>query len=662
MRQYNINHLAVLLAFAFASQIMAQFPSGTVLLPKDQVARAGETMTWGLTGPPFSPFSILIDALPASQVTPHGIFGLAGTPALSVPLDGLGLAPLLGVPGAPSIATFNSAGVFTMQSPVFGPGDVGLDFYLQCVAYDPTSASVLVLSSSGSSPSARGQVIAPENVTLDDLDIVDVNPVDPYYTAIGGPSVDIVSSVTFHDSDTPSARLQLTNNEPNSVSCRIAWRIASGGTLLVSHLGTTFTLGSGSSSLLMAAPSFADLSPLSPGVYDVTAILEVASGTGGFSPTGQSSVASIRISATRPTILIHGIIEDGSRFLDLAHLLETDPVNPRPVRRFNYGSGDGPIPGMNGKAVEFHNFITQTGIAQFDIVAHSIGGLLIRRYLLDHPPIGFTPRLVFFGTPHMGTTLPFISAGVSILDLAYAGSLSGSIFMKEITSASVFLQMLNNDWPLTAPNVRVLNIIGTNCAGSGDGIISVNESFLADVVGQSSTVINRYVPEVHGTAPAFLNLFALLSPCTLPSPGLGAIDAATASTRSSYLMLNDFLSSPAPLAIPTPSGASTTPPTGASLGTLWIPLVNANGPATSLNNAVSWGLTFFNWETHTFVWVDAPTSGGTLCLNSLPLGCLFASTCSLPPGVSQAGRTRRCNPITPSGGCSISANAAPYPH
>jgi hypothetical protein len=262
----------------------------------------------------------------------------------------------------------------------------------------------------------------------------------------------------------------------------------------------------------------------------------------------------------------------------------------------------------------------------------------------------------------MGTTLAFISAGVSILDLAYPGSLSGSTFMKDITSASAFLHTLNDDWHLTAPNVRVLNIIGTNCAGTGDGIIAVNEAFLADVAGQPSTVINRYVPEVHGTAPVFLNLFALLTPCTLPSPGLGAIDAATAATRSSYLMLNDFLASSTPLAIATPSGASSSRPSSASRGTLWIPLLNASAPATSLHNAVSWGLIFFNWETHTFVWVNASTSGGTLCLNTLPLGCLFASTCSLPSGVSQAGRTRRCHSITPSGGCSISANTVPFPH
>ncbi len=663
MRQLiALNIICALVLFVFSTDLVAQSPGGVLLLPTDHVARVGQTMTWAISGPPFAPFSILIDSLPASQVTPYGVFGLAGTSALAIPLDGLGLASIIGVPGNPSTATLNGAGVLSVQSPVFAPGDVGLDFYLQCVVYDAAAPGVLVLSSSGSEPSARARVVASEDISLDALDIVDVNPVDPYYTAIGGPTVDVVPSVCFHDNDTPSARIQFTNNEAIGVSCRLIWTITSGGIVASSHIGSTFTLSPGASSLLQSAPTFADLSPLGAGTYDVTATLEVASGSGGFWPTAQSETASIRISSTRPTILIHGIIEDGTRFHDLANLLETDPVNPRPVRRFNYGSGDGPTPGMSGKAMELHNFMTQTGIVEYDIIAHSIGGLVTRRYILDHPPVGFTPRVVFFGTPHMGTTLAFIGPGVSILDLAYPGSLSGSDFMKDITSASAFLHTLNNDWPLVSPNVRSLNIIGTNCAGTGDGIIAVNEAFLADVAGQAPVAINRYVPEVHGTAPAFLNLFALLSPCTLPSPGLGVIDAATAATRSSYLMLNDFLSSPTPLAIPTPPGASATRPSSANRGTLWIPLVNASGPATTLHNAVSWGLIFFNWETDTFVWTDASTTSGTLCLNGLPLGCLFASTCSLPAGVSQAGRTRRCNPVTPSGGCTISADTGPYPH
>ncbi|MDP6930011.1 MAG: hypothetical protein QF412_09950, partial [Planctomycetota bacterium] len=91
----------LLLLLVLARQLTAQTPTPQ-FLPADQLVRPGEAMTWTLSGPPFAPFSVLIDALSGSMPTPHGVFGLAGSPALSVPIDGLGIATILNVPGSPS--------------------------------------------------------------------------------------------------------------------------------------------------------------------------------------------------------------------------------------------------------------------------------------------------------------------------------------------------------------------------------------------------------------------------------------------------------------------------------------------------------------------------------------------------------------------------------
>ena len=142
-------------------------------------------------------------------------------------------------------------------------------------------------------------------------------------------------------------------------------------------------------------------------------------------------------------------------------------------------------------------------------------------------------------------------------------------------------------------------------------------------------------------------------------------DAATASSRPSWHLVRDFLTAANPMAIATPSGVANNPPASANRGQLWIPLIGA-GPSGGLFYASTSPLTstmWWNGETHTFVWVDAPVSGGaSACLNTWPLGCFFGSTCSLPSGTAIAGRTRRTLPATFGSSCTLLPNVSVYPH
>jgi triacylglycerol lipase len=52
----------------------------------------------------------------------------------------------------------------------------------------------------------------------------------------------------------------------------------------------------------------------------------------------------------------------------------------------------------------------RTGAPQVDLVAHSMGGLATRRYLLD-VDAGRVRRVVFVGTPHRGTLTAYVAFG-----------------------------------------------------------------------------------------------------------------------------------------------------------------------------------------------------------------------------------------------------------
>lgn len=645
--------------------------------PPDQTAVPGQPLSFTATGPAGTPLSILVDVAPATSSTVYGVLGLATTPSLYLAVDGIGIAGPLGLPPAGGGAQIPGSGTLTIQSPPVSAGSVGLERWAQAVVPDPSTAAGYTLSTNGATIGNMASchvLVAPDaDLAVSAIETVDVNYVEPLFTSFFGIAEDIDPSITFHDDETPAGRVSVQNTGGTTRTCRIRYALHTGSsgattTAVAQTTSAPFSVIAGSGTQpLHKTPEFPNLRPHPPGIYTFVATLlaEHPAGSGAFVPSGAQAAVTITVTSRRPLLLVHGIIEDGTRFQDLGPMLEALSPDPIPVRRFSYASDDGAVPGLLGKSAEFAAFIAHTGVSEYDIAAHSLGALIIRHHILNNPPSGWTPRLVLFGGCNMGVSLAFNSLGVSILSGATPGGLSSSQFLDDIKPASAFITSLANGWHNVAPLVRVLNVIGTNCGGNSDGIVLANEAYMSETSNAPGTVLNRYVDEIHGTIPAFLSLFSLFTPCSLPAPGIGVFDAATASSRPSWHLVRDFLTAANPMAIATPSGVANNPPASANRGQLWIPLIGA-GPAGGLFYASTSPLTstmWWNGETNTFVWVDAPTSGGaSACLNALPLGCLFSSTCSLPAGTAIAGQTRRTLPAAFGSSCTLLPDTSVYPY
>jgi triacylglycerol lipase len=83
-----------------------------------------------------------------------------------------------------------------------------------------------------------------------------------------------------------------------------------------------------------------------------------------------------------------------------------------------------------------------TGAERVDVVAHSMGGLAVRQYLLEEEGAESVRRVVFLGTPHRGTVAAMLSWG------------DGG---REMVPGSPFLSRLN-EAPVIPPGVEALAI------------------------------------------------------------------------------------------------------------------------------------------------------------------------------------------------------------
>jgi triacylglycerol lipase len=76
---------------------------------------------------------------------------------------------------------------------------------------------------------------------------------------------------------------------------------------------------------------------------------------------------------------------------------------------------DDPTGSNRDHAMEIDSLVTQilaeTGAAEVDIVAHSMGGLATRWYLMTHPSAPVR-RVAFLGSPHQGTLAAHLAWGV----------------------------------------------------------------------------------------------------------------------------------------------------------------------------------------------------------------------------------------------------------
>ncbi len=168
-----------------------------------------------------------------------------------------------------------------------------------------------------------------------------------------------------------------------------------------------------------------------------------------------------------PVILIHGWNGGEFTWPPATELIRMEQQLQRDIYFFTYRTGiiANRYPPIEILEEKLDRFLGR--YKQVDIVAHSMGGLLLRQYLSHHAdnPVR---RVVFLSTPHFGTRAARL--------LAELGSLQaeGNIQAQEIQPGSDFLWTLNSSEGSELAGHAVLNIFVTGGESWYEGDIIVD--------------------------------------------------------------------------------------------------------------------------------------------------------------------------------------------
>ena len=320
--------------------------------------------------------------------------------------------------------------------------------------------------------------------------------------------------------------------------------------------GLTVGLNETGDKLMLAAPL-----RTRPGEYAVT--LTGASAKGVEQKTTMDVVVdqlpTVPASATRPpVVLLNGwqtlytnscpvATSSSTTFGNLAKYLQSDGV-PQ-VYFFDNCAEDPnkPIETLGGDLGKFLNSITYddgTPVTQIDIVAFSMGGLIVRSYLAGlqtdgslSPPVNTLVRnLVLIATPNFGSFLATNSAGVIISGTQSAEMIAGSAFLWNLSM-----------WNQHVDDLRGVNAIavignaaaygnnqtGISLANGSDGVVELTSGSLGFVAQQTS--VTRIVPYCQVDPSAFTNQNLAYS-CN--APGIANV---TSPSQPTGLIVRSFL-------------------------------------------------------------------------------------------------------------------------
>lgn len=199
-----------------------------------------------------------------------------------------------------------------------------------------------------------------------------------------------------------------------------------------------------------------------------------------------------------PIVLVHGW--NGSEILTWPspqRLMQLEDRLQRDIYYFTYRTGllANRFPPIEIIEEEFERFLAS--FQKVDVVAHSMGGLIVRQYLLHHPvhPIR---RIVFLATPHFGTHAAHLLAEIA------TASPFGNQQGEEMQPGSDFLWRLNQAHMAELANVQVLNVfVPSSTLTKGDVVVPPRSAYLPDAInfavsGTHHTVAERMieVPEI----------------------------------------------------------------------------------------------------------------------------------------------------------------------
>jgi uncharacterized protein (TIGR03437 family) len=255
-------------------------------------------------------------------------------------------------------------------------------------------------------------------------------------------------------------------------------------------------------------------------------------------------------SATPPVVLLDGIqlSLDGScpipqdstgTFGNLQAYLQAAPNNVPNVYFFE-NCTECPECSIEELGAELAAFLNGLPVPQVDVIAHSMGGLIVRSYLagksaasgvFNPPPAQKIRKAVFLATPHFGSPL-----ADELTTNALLASLYGTdVQIMEMERASQFEWDLAT-WNQFADDLRGVDAVsaignaGPN--GTGDGVVLLTSASLDFAIPGRT----RVVPYCHIPGTDVAGLAGALTGCT--GPGIAYIDS---TSHPSYQIVSTFL-------------------------------------------------------------------------------------------------------------------------
>ncbi len=398
-----------------------------------------------------------------------------------------------------------------------------------------------------------------------------------------------------------------------------------------------------------------------PGEYAVA--LTATSATGEQRQTTMDVVvkprASVPSNATRaPVVLLNGwetgyvnscpVSSDSTdTFGNLAQYLTTDGV---PVVYFFDNCTEGANKTIETLAADLATFLgtitydNGTQVTQIDVVAHSLGGLIVRAYLaglqtnetLKPPANTLVHDLVLIAVPNFGSYVAANFASSITTGTQSAELIPGSGFLWNLASWNQHvddLRGVNTIAVIGNAGTYVNNFTASTLANASDGIVSTTSASLGFVAQNAS--VTRIVPYCHVDPSAFTN--AGLEPFNCNAPGIANV---TDENQSTGQIVRSFLAGTSAW-----KSIGTTPATDTYLATdggTFFGLVNATGSYASDISQVLWGtLTLLDGgDTSTIYYNDFVAGTGTFSAISASLGTVDCGSVTEAIGYFAAARCK----------------------
>jgi uncharacterized protein (TIGR03437 family) len=398
-----------------------------------------------------------------------------------------------------------------------------------------------------------------------------------------------------------------------------------------------------------------------PGKYAV--VLTATSATGEQRQTTMDVVvkprATVPSSATRPPVVLLNGWETGytnacpvstdstDTFGNLAQYLESDGV---PVVYFFDNCAEGPDQTLEVLATDLATFLgtitydNGAQVAQIDLVAHSIGGLIARAYLAGlqpnetlTPPVNTLVRdLVLIATPNFGSFLTANFASIIPAGTQSAELIPGSAFLWNLATWNQHvddLRGVNAIAVIGNAGTYVNNLTGTSLANASDGVVSTTSASLG-FVGQNNTA-TRIVPYCQVDPGAFTN--TSLEPYNCNAPGIANV---TDTSQYTGQIVRSFLAGTTAW-----QSIGTTPASDVYLATdggTFFSLLNGTASFVSDLTQVEWGTVMLvdGGDASTIFYDDFVSGTGIFDAFSQSLGTVDCGTVTQAVGYFAAARCK----------------------